>query len=66
MAGVHERADDRGMVRLVLDVLPSRTQVIDFYRGLGYTETSPAADEPFPLVCLERNVENGRIRSCRG
>ena len=60
MAGVHERAADQGMAKLVLDVLPSRTRVIDFYRDLGYTDASPPAGETFPMVYLERNVEDGR------
>lgn len=60
MERLHERAAERGMRRIVLDVLPSRTQVIEFYRRLGYADLAPPPDETFPMVYLQRNVENGR------
>jgi hypothetical protein len=45
------------MTRLILDVMPSRTGVIDFYRRLGYTRTEPFATEsPIPMIYLERSL----------
>lgn len=53
----HRHAAERGLQRLVLDVMPSRIHVIDFYRGLGYTETAPFPTEaPDPMVYLHRPV----------
>ncbi len=46
MSHAHRLAAERGFTRLVLDVLPARTVVIDFYRRLGYTEAAPASDSP--------------------
>lgn len=59
MERLHERVGERGMWRIVLDVLPSRTRVINFYRRLGYVDLAPPPDETFPMVYLQRNVENG-------
>ncbi|MBM7788383.1 GNAT family N-acetyltransferase [Tenggerimyces flavus] len=66
MEHLHERAAERGMRRVVLDVLPSRKQVIDFYRRLGYTDIDPPPGETFPMLYLARNVENGDARPCEG
>jgi putative acetyltransferase len=52
MTGAHEHAARAGFTRVVLDVMPSRTGTIAFYRRLGYTDTAPYAD--WPLVYLER------------
>lgn len=46
MSHAHRLAAERGFTRLVLDVLPARTAVIDFYRRLGYTEAARASDSP--------------------
>lgn len=46
MSHAHRLAAERSFTRLVLDVLPARAAVIDFYRGLGYTEAAPASDIP--------------------
>ena len=55
MGRVHGHAAARGMTRLILDVLPSRTGVIAFYRSLGYAQTDPCAGEsPVPMICMER------------
>jgi GNAT superfamily N-acetyltransferase len=39
----HRHAADNGFQRLVLDVLPSRTQATKFYRQLGYAEFAAAS-----------------------
>jgi ribosomal protein S18 acetylase RimI-like enzyme len=41
MLHAHRHAAQHGLRQLILDVLPSRTHVIDFYRRLGYTDTDP-------------------------
>jgi ribosomal protein S18 acetylase RimI-like enzyme len=53
MEHLHGRAADGGLRRLVLDVLVSRTQVIEFYRLLGYTDTEPYSREPVPVTFME-------------
>ena len=45
MNHAHRHAYGNGFTRLVLDVIPERRTVIDFYRRLGYTGTAP----PTPL-----------------
>jgi putative acetyltransferase len=52
MTTAHEHAARVGFGRVVLDVMPSRTEAIALYRRLGYTDTAPYAD--WPLVYLER------------
>lgn len=57
---VHRHAAEHGVQRLILDVMPSRTHVIDFYRRLGYTETAPFPTEaPDPMIYLHRDVAAG-------
>jgi ribosomal protein S18 acetylase RimI-like enzyme len=64
MSHAHRLAAERGFTRLVLDVLPARTAVIDFYRRLGYTETDlprngPAGDRaaaPGHMIQMARPV----------
>jgi ribosomal protein S18 acetylase RimI-like enzyme len=51
MTHAHRHAALGGFTTLVLDVLPSRTAAIGFYRRLGYVD-----DEPGPLVRLRRSV----------
>lgn len=53
MEALHARASRIGIQRLVLDVLPTRTHVIELYRQLGYVETEPYAVEPVPMVYME-------------
>jgi GNAT superfamily N-acetyltransferase len=51
----HQHAAREGFHRLVLDVLPSRIRVIEFYRDLGYAETEPFETEsPDPMIYLHR------------
>src|ERR1035438_993114 len=52
MEHLDRRAADGGIRRLVLDVLTSRTQVIDLYRQLGYTDTEPYTREPVPATFM--------------
>jgi GNAT superfamily N-acetyltransferase len=47
------RASRVGIRRLVLDVLPTRIHVIEFYQRLGYVQTEPYAVEPVPMVSME-------------
>jgi len=54
MTCVHDHAAGAGFARTVLDVMPSRTEVIAFYRRLGYTDAARFTDWPFPMVYLER------------
>jgi ribosomal protein S18 acetylase RimI-like enzyme len=58
MNHAHRHAARHGYTRLVLDVMPSRTQVIDFYRRIGYTDAEPYPTEaPDPMVYLQRRVD---------
>jgi len=43
-----------GFTRMALDVVPERTTAIALYRDLGFTDTEPAHDYPFPIVPLAR------------
>ncbi|HZB48318.1 MAG TPA: GNAT family N-acetyltransferase, partial [Mycobacteriales bacterium] len=52
MTQLHEHAD-RHRLRLVLDVLPTRTHVIALYEDLGYRST-PSGSTAAPLVVMER------------
>jgi GNAT superfamily N-acetyltransferase len=56
MNHAHRHAHRHGFTRLVLDVIPERRTVIDFYRRLGYTDTVPYAPEPFTMIYLERRT----------
>jgi len=53
MDQLHRRATEGGIRRLVLDVLTSRTHVIDLYRQLGYTDAEPYTHEPVPVIFME-------------
>jgi len=62
MSHAHHHAAQHGLTRLILDVLPARTAVIRFYRGLGYSETeSPATGAPVPMICMERPITSDDI-----
>jgi len=56
MLQAHAHAARANVSRIVLDVMPGRTQVVDFYRGLGYTETEPYVDLSYPMVVMRRAV----------
>jgi ribosomal protein S18 acetylase RimI-like enzyme len=56
MHHAHSHANRHGFTRLVLDVMPTRTHVIDFYRRLGYTETKPYITAgPWSMIYMERH-----------
>ena len=55
MTTAHGHAAGAGFERLVLDVMPSRTLAIAFYRRLGYTDIAPYTD--WPMVYLGRPVD---------
>lgn len=57
MSRVHDHAGRAGLTRLVLDVLPTRTVALGFYRRLGYTGAEPYAGSQDGLACLERVVQ---------
>jgi ribosomal protein S18 acetylase RimI-like enzyme len=43
-----------GFTRMALDVVPERTVAIALYRELGFTDTEPVHEYPFPMVALAR------------
>lgn len=58
MHHAHRHAADHGFIRLVLDVMPTRTNVIDFYRRLGYTDAEPYPTEaPDPMIYMQRPAD---------
>ena len=66
MSHAHDHAARHGATRLVLDVLPARTAVIEFYRRLGYTGTEPHATEsPVPMIFMERAITSGDLLAAR-
>lgn len=50
MLAAHGWAAAHGAVSVILSVMPSRTRVVEFYRGLGYVDAAPYED--YPLVYL--------------
>jgi GNAT superfamily N-acetyltransferase len=57
MHHAHRHAAGHGFTRLILDVMPTRTHVIDFYQRLGYTNTTPyPAEAPDPMIYMERST----------
>jgi GNAT superfamily N-acetyltransferase len=57
MEHAHQHAARHHFTRLVLDVLPTRTAVISFYRQLGYTDIEPYDTEsPMPMIYMQRPV----------
>lgn len=63
MARAHSHAAEHGLDEVILDVLPSRTDVIAFYRRLGYTGTEPfPTAAPMPMVYLRRAVGRADVR----
>jgi ribosomal protein S18 acetylase RimI-like enzyme len=57
MQHAHRHAAHHGFNRLVLDVMPTRTRVIDFYRRMGYTDAEPFPTEaPDPMVYMQRLI----------
>jgi ribosomal protein S18 acetylase RimI-like enzyme len=63
MSHAHHHAAQHGISRLILDVLPARTNVITFYRRLGYTYTEPYPPEsPASMIYMERIITRDDIR----
>lgn len=54
MAAAHDHARRRGCGETVLDVLPSRSGAIAFYRRLGYVDADPYTEVREPMVLLRR------------
>ncbi|MDA0270352.1 MAG: GNAT family N-acetyltransferase [Chloroflexi bacterium] len=53
MSAAHALAFDAGLTKVVLDVMPSRLDVIEWYRRLGYVEVAPPAHNPYGMVFME-------------
>jgi GNAT superfamily N-acetyltransferase len=63
MIRIHSHAAEHGIATLLLDVMTTRTQVIEFYRRLGYTPTEPfPTTSPVPMVFMRRPVGAGDLR----
>ncbi len=60
MDELHAHAERAGFARLVLDVMPSRGAVIEWYRRLGYAEVAAPQENPYGMVFMERAVASGR------
>ena len=41
---------------MALDVVPERTAAIALYRSLGFRDTAPLHEYPFPMVFLAREL----------
>ena len=57
MNALHLHARNAGLQRLVLDVIPSRVYVIEFYRKLGYFESEPYVEELIPMIFMRRTLK---------
>jgi ribosomal protein S18 acetylase RimI-like enzyme len=59
----HAHAARARVAHTVLDVMPSRTSVVEFYRRVGYRDTEPYQDltyqAAYPMVVLRRAVVAG-------
>ena len=63
MARIHQHAARHGITTVLLDVMASRTQAIEFYRRLGYTPAEPfPATSPGPMVFMARPVREDDFR----
>ncbi len=57
MNRAHQHAAQHQITRLILDVLPTRTNVIGLYRRLGYTDAEPYPTEsPVPMIYMHRLI----------
>ncbi len=63
MKEVHEYAAASGFGRIVLDVMESRSGVVDWYRRIGYMETARFFMGDAPMVAMERRVDLGSTPS---
>lgn len=53
LKSVHEYARESGIDRIILDVMESRGDVIDWYRRTGYVETGRSSTGDVPMVAME-------------
>ena len=60
MARCLEYAAENDIDHLVLDILPSRTKVIDWYEKLGFKPIEPYANLPVPMIYLGLDVNAGK------
>jgi ribosomal protein S18 acetylase RimI-like enzyme len=60
MHHAHQHAAAQGFTRVVLDVMPTRTHVIEFYRRLGYTETQPYTTSSYPMIYMQRPITDSQ------
>jgi len=51
---IHGHADEVGIGRIVLDVMESRSEVVEWYRRSGYMETGRFLAGDVPMVAMER------------
>jgi ribosomal protein S18 acetylase RimI-like enzyme len=51
-----ETARSLGFRRMELDVIPERARAIALYRSLGFTDSEPLHEYPFPMVFLGRDL----------
>ncbi len=51
-----DAARSLGFTRMALDVVPERTVALALYRELGFTDTAPIHEYPFPMVALARSL----------
>ena len=56
MACAHQHAARNHFTRVVVSLLPERTAVVEYYRGLGYTDVEPYEDHPSGMVNLQRPI----------
>ena len=50
-------AGELGASRLILDVLPTRHTVIEWYTRLGFSEIAPYEDLPMPMIFLAKKID---------
>jgi ribosomal protein S18 acetylase RimI-like enzyme len=55
-------ARENGINRLVLDILPSRTRVIAWYKKLGFKRIKPYANLPVPMVYMGLDVSGRKTK----
>lgn len=51
-------AAQRGYAAVALEVLPTREAAIRLYRQLGFEDVAPLHDYDFPMVALQRRVQD--------
>lgn len=56
MACAHQHAARNYFTRVVVSVVPECAAVVEYYRGLGYTDVEPYEDSPSGMVNLRRPI----------